>query len=221
MTHKDKSAFERLRYRSRTTVQETGANPLYLTVGRLDWQLGDRSLSAPLILVPVHVKGIVQPLKIELDEGGAVTLNHSLMEKLRLEFGFAPTGLGDLPALGRNGETVDVAAVLQRVREAIADAGLPFRVEGEAQLAVIQFTGYLLWRELDEHWEQLLRRPLGGTSRSRPRTASPVASPSPPGGRPRRRRRGGAGADRRVAGNGRRRGSGRADLRPRGAARDR
>ena len=37
----------RLRYRARTAIKETGANPLYVTLGRLDWQLGDRDLSAP------------------------------------------------------------------------------------------------------------------------------------------------------------------------------
>lgn len=59
-----------------------------------------------------------------------------------------------------SGEGVDVDAVIRRVREAIAESGLPFRVESEARLAVIAFTGYLLWRDLDEHWETFLERPL-------------------------------------------------------------
>ena len=42
-----KAAMARLRYRARTTIQETGANPLYVTLGRLDWQLGDRELQRP------------------------------------------------------------------------------------------------------------------------------------------------------------------------------
>ena len=46
------------------------------------------------------------------------------------------------------------------MREAIAASGLPFRVESEARLAVIAFTGYLLWRDLDAHWERFLERPL-------------------------------------------------------------
>ena len=155
-----KAAMTRLRYRARTAIQETGANPLYVTLGRLDWQLGDRDLSAPLLLAPVQVKGVVLPFRIAFDESGAVTLNHSLMEKLRLEFGFTVPGLTEqLPTLPGT-EHVDVGEVVRRVREAIAASGLPFRVESEARLAVIAFTGYLLWRDLDAHWERFLERPL-------------------------------------------------------------
>jgi hypothetical protein len=82
------------------------------------------------------------------------------MEKLRLEFGFTVPGLTDqLPTLPGT-EHVDVDAVIRQVREAIAASGLPFRVESEARLAVIAFTGYLLWRDLDTHWERFLERPL-------------------------------------------------------------
>ena len=82
------------------------------------------------------------------------------MEKLRLEFGFTVPGLTEqLPTLPGT-EHVDVGEVVRRVREAIAASGLPFRVESEARLAVIAFTGYLLWRDLDAHWERFLERPL-------------------------------------------------------------
>ncbi|MEO7236528.1 MAG: DUF4011 domain-containing protein, partial [Lapillicoccus sp.] len=158
-----KAAMARLRYRARTTIQETGANPLYVTLGRLDWQLGDRELSAPLLLAPVEIKGVVMPFRVAFDESGAVTLNRSLMEKLRLEFGFTVPGLDELPTIpgaDGHGEHVDVDAVVRLVREAIAASGLPFRVESEARLAVIGFTGYLLWRDLDQHWERFLERPL-------------------------------------------------------------
>ncbi|MEP6651004.1 MAG: DUF4011 domain-containing protein [Lapillicoccus sp.] len=155
-----KAAMTRLRYRARTAIQETGANPLYVTLGRLDWQLGGRDVSAPVLLAPVQVKGVVMPFRIAFDESGAVTLNHSLMEKLRLEFGFTVPGLSEqLPTLPGT-EHVDVGEVVRRMREAIAASGLPFRVESEARLAVIAFTGYLLWRDLDAHWERFLERPL-------------------------------------------------------------
>ncbi len=153
------AAMNRLRYRARTAIQETGANPLFVTLGRLDWKLGDRELSAPLLLAPVEIRGVVMPFRVGYDESGAVTLNRSLMEKLRLETGFVVDGLDELPARA-DGEGVDVDAVIRRVREAIASSGLAFRVESEAQLAIIGFTGYLLWRDLDEHWETFLERPL-------------------------------------------------------------
>jgi hypothetical protein len=153
----------RLRYRARTGLQETGANPLALTLGRLDWKLGDRDLTAPLLLAPVELKGIAAPFKIVADETSGVTLNLSLLEKLRVEFGFVVPGLAELPVrpAGSRGEGgVDVDEVVRRVRQALLDAGLPFTVETEARLAIVGFTGYLLWRDLDEHWERFLAQPV-------------------------------------------------------------
>ena len=155
-----KEAMQRLRTRARTSWQETGANPLALTLGRLDWQLGDRRLAAPLLIAPVEIRGVVQPFKIDFDASGEITLNLSLMEKLRLEFGFTVPGLsGDLPTR-TDGDGVDVDAVITMVREAIATAELEFRVESEARLAILSFTGYLLWRDLDQCWEKFLAKPL-------------------------------------------------------------
>lgn len=152
-------AFARVRYRARTGRQETGANPLMLTLGRLDWQLGDRELAAPLLLLPVDIKGVVMPYRLAADQTGSLSLNLSLLEKLRVEFGFTVPALAELP-IRSAGDGVDVDAVVRHVREAIAESGLPFRVESEARLIIGGFTGFLLWRDLDEHWQRFASRPL-------------------------------------------------------------
>ena len=152
-------AFARVRYRARTGRQETGANPLMLTLGRLDWQLGDRELAAPLLLLPVDIKGVVMPYRLAADQTGSLSLNLSLLEKLRVEFGFTVPALAELPRRS-SGEGIDVDAVVRQVREAIAESGLPFRVESEARLIIGGFTGFLLWRDLDEHWQRFAAQPL-------------------------------------------------------------
>ncbi|MFT4163874.1 MAG: DUF3320 domain-containing protein [Microlunatus sp.] len=152
-------AFARVRYRARTGRQETGANPLMLTLGRLDWKLGDRELAAPLLLLPVDIKGVVMPYRLAADQTGSLSLNLSLLEKLRVEFGFTVPALAELP-LRSSGDGVDVDAVVRHVREAIAESGLPFRVESEARLIIGGFTGFLLWRDLDELWQRFATRPL-------------------------------------------------------------
>ena len=157
-------AFARLRYRARTGREETGANPLMLTLGRLDWELGDRKLAAPLLLYPIDIKGVVMPFRLAADPAGGIAINLSLLEKLRVEFGFTVPGLDELPPRlhreGADGEGVDVAAAIRIFREAIAASGLAFRVESEARLIIGGFTGFLLWRDLDEHWERFAERPL-------------------------------------------------------------
>ncbi len=149
----------RLRYRARTGREETGANPLMLVLGRLDWRLGDRELTAPLLLMPVEIRGLVMPYRIAADPSGSVGINLSLLQKLQLEFGFSAPQLTELP-LRPDGEGVDVDAVLRMFREALAAAGLAFRVESEARLIIGGFTGYLLWRDLDQHWGDFADRPL-------------------------------------------------------------
>ncbi len=150
---------ERLRYRARTSLQESGANLLTLTFGRLDWTLGDKQLSSPLLIAPAELRGVLGPPKLALDPAGQMTLNLSLVEKLRMEFGLTIPALAELPVVAETG-LVDVPEVLRRVRSAIADAGLPMRVDADARLAIIAFTGYLLWRDLENHWEELLTAPL-------------------------------------------------------------
>ena len=49
---------------------------------------------------------------------------------------------------------------LARTRQSLAASGLAFRVESEARLIIGGFTGFLLWRDLDEHWSSFVRRPL-------------------------------------------------------------
>lgn len=151
-------AVESLRSRARTIVQETGANPLMLTLGTVQWQLGGRELSAPLVLCPVQATSTMMPFRVGRDEAGEITVNLSLLEKLRLEYGLEIPELDVVPRTADGG--VDVDAILRIARVALNNHGLPFRVVSDARLVVAQFTGYLLWRDLDQHWAEFCTAPL-------------------------------------------------------------
>ena len=103
------------------------------------------------------------PFRLAADPASGIAINLSLLEKLRVEFGFTVPALEDMPVrqrAGADGDGVDVAAAIRIFREAIAASGLAFRVESEARLIIGGFTGFLLWRDLDEHWERFAGRPL-------------------------------------------------------------
>ena len=68
-----------------------------------------------MLLLPVDIKGVVMPYRLAADPTGAVTVNLSLLEKLRVEFGFAAPGLDELPTR-TDGEGIDVEAVVHRFR---------------------------------------------------------------------------------------------------------
>ena len=149
----------RLAYRVRTIAEETGANNLYLALGSLVWTLDDQQFRSPLVLVPVRLttRGRHGPYRIELDESGTSTPNYCLLEKLRQVHGLNVPGLAE-PAVDSSG--IDLDAAFRSVRTALADAGLGYRVEQTADLAVLAFAKFRLWKDLDDAWPEFLRSSL-------------------------------------------------------------
>ncbi|MGR6965238.1 DUF4011 domain-containing protein [Geodermatophilus sp. URMC 61] len=148
-----------LAYKAKTVREETGANNLYLALGSLVWELDGRPLRSPLVLVPVTLTPTSRNgvYRLALDDTGSSTPNHCLLEKLRQVHGLAVPGLTEP---GEDGAGIDLDEALQAMRQALAEAGLPHRVEATADLAVLQFAKYRLWRDLDEHWADLTANPL-------------------------------------------------------------
>ena len=148
-----------LAYRARTIAEETGANNLYLSLGTLVWELDGRPLRSPLVLVPVLLRaaGRGGQYRLTLDEAGSSTPNYCLLEKLRQLHGFEVPGLAD-PAADDAG--IDLEGAFAAVRRAIADHGLAYRVEPTADLAILQFAKFRLWKDLDENWAAFAANPL-------------------------------------------------------------
>ncbi|MBB5164134.1 DUF4011 domain-containing protein [Mycobacterium sp. AZCC_0083] len=152
----------KLRYlanKAKTIREETGANNLYLAFGMLAWQYNDRPLRSPLVLVPVTLSTTNRGERyvITIDEAGASTPNYCLVEKLRTAIGL------EVAALSRPDEDasgIDLTGTFDAVRQAIADAKLPFRVEDTVHLSILQFAKFPLWKDLDESWKELSRNTL-------------------------------------------------------------
>ncbi|ADB76249.1 DUF4011 domain-containing protein [Geodermatophilus obscurus] len=165
-----------LAYRAKTVREETGANNLYLALGSLVWELDGRPLRSPLALVPVTLTPTSRNgvYRLALDDTGSSTPNHCLLEKLRQVHGLSVPGLTEPTD---DGAGIDLDEALQVMRQALADAGLPHRVEPTADLAVLQFAKYRLWKDLDEHWADLTASPLVHHLVHRPTEA--FADPAP------------------------------------------
>ncbi|MEQ3554640.1 DUF4011 domain-containing protein [Pseudonocardia nematodicida] len=167
-----------LAHKARTITDETGANNLYLALGTLVWDLDGRTLRSPLILVPV----VLTPARrggryrLSLDEAGSSTPNFCLVEKLRRTHGLTVPGLAE-PAEDEAG--IDLDAAFEATRRVIAERGLNFRVEPTADLAVLQFAKFRLWRDLDESWATFAQNPLVSHLLHTPTEAfaDPVADP--------------------------------------------
>lgn len=142
---------------ARLALEENGTNTLFAAVGVLEWretEHSDRTLRAPLLLVPVELKrkSVIEGFQLRrLDED--TRLNITLIEMLRQHFKKEIPGLDPLPE-DENG--VDVAAVFRLLRAAVRD--LPgWEVKSELWLGQFSFTKFLLWKDLADRLDDLAR----------------------------------------------------------------
>ncbi|WP_311260490.1 DUF3320 domain-containing protein [Microbacterium sp. WCS2018Hpa-9] len=172
------SRLRALAYKARTIAEETGANNLYVAFGMLRWRFNDRDLRSPLILVPVTLEpaGRGSVFRIRVDETGESTPNYCLLEKLRVTHGIRIPGLEN-PAKDEAG--INLAAAFAAARQGLAEARLPFTVEDSADLSILQFGKYRLWKDLDESWETFTSNPLVKHLVHTPTAAFEDPSPSP------------------------------------------
>jgi very-short-patch-repair endonuclease len=141
---------------ARTTLQEGGANTLFLALGFLNWTRDDKAgqkFKAPLILIPVslHRKSARSGFTVCLHEDEP-RLNPTLIEMLRQDLNLN-LGIidGDLP---RDDAGLDIARIWKIVSHAVRDIK-GWEVSDEAVLASFSFAKYLMWVDLAQRTEQL------------------------------------------------------------------
>ena len=167
---------------ARTTLQEGGANTLYVALGFLSWNRDDKPGSkyrAPLILVPVtlHRKSMRSGFTLTLHDDEP-RFNPTLIEMLRQDFkldlGIAD---GELP---RDDLGLDVTAVWKTVSRAVKDIK-GWEVAEDVVLAMFSFAKYLMWKDLTERTDQLRENPVVKHLIDTPREIYPqgVSFPNP------------------------------------------
>lgn len=145
---------------ARTAMEENGTNTLYAAVGILEWretEHSDRTLRAPILLVPVELKrkSVLEGFALRrIDEESR--LNVTLMEMLRQHFQLNIGGLDPLP---EDESGVDVARVFRVFRDAVRDLR-GWELKEEVWLGQFSFTKFLLWNDLTTRLPQLVRNPV-------------------------------------------------------------
>ena len=141
---------------ARTTLQEGGANTLFLALGFLNWTRDDKAgqkYKAPLILIPVslHRKSARSGFTVCLHEDEP-RFNPTLVEMLRQDFDLN-LGIvdGDLP---RDDAGLDIARIWRIVSHAVRDVK-GWEVSDEVVLASFSFAKYLMWVDLAQRTDQL------------------------------------------------------------------
>ncbi|MGB3970121.1 MAG: DUF4011 domain-containing protein, partial [Planctomycetota bacterium] len=144
---------------ARTSLEESGANTLYLAIGFLKWfetPQSQKARRAPLLLLPLVVErlSVQDGFRYVLDDAEP-RLNRTLLQFLRHDFELR-VELGETPPEGDLG--VDVAAVLDAFRRAVLDQPR-WEIEASACIAFFSFTKYLMWLDLADR-DGLLQSPV-------------------------------------------------------------
>ncbi|WP_158453649.1 DUF3320 domain-containing protein [Paenibacillus beijingensis] len=133
---------------SRSSLEENGANTLYLALGLLKWyetNVSELPRYAPLVLIPVDIVRKSSRLGYVIrgrDEEPQI--NITLLEMLRQDFGIQIGGLDPLP---RDDNGVDLKGIFTVIRHALMQMSR-WDVEESAYLGLFSFGQFVMWNDI-------------------------------------------------------------------------
>ena len=143
-----------------SSLEENGANTLYLALGLLRWyetRSSERPRYAPLVLLPIEIvrKSAVKGYVIRLRDEEA-QMNITLLEMLKQDFGIA---VGSLEPLPQDEHGVDLRKVYTVIRRAVMDQPRWDVVE-TAFLGIFSFSQFVMWNDIRNRVDDLQKNPL-------------------------------------------------------------
>ena len=142
---------------ARKSMEENGANTLYIALGFLRWyesEVSERARYAPLILVPVELSRKVRTggyvVRMRQEE---VRVNITLLEMLRQFYGISIPGMDPLL---EDGNGIDLALVFRTVRRSVMEKSR-WDVEEFAFLGLFSFSRFIMWNDIHSRSRELMR----------------------------------------------------------------
>jgi hypothetical protein len=142
---------------SKVSLEENGANTLYLALGFLKWfetAVSQVSRYAPLVLLPIEIirksskRGYIIRSRDEEPH-----MNITLLEMLKQDFGIEISGLDPLP---KDGQGIDLKRILNVIRQSVMN--LPkWDVVEEAYLGIFSFNRFIMWNDIRNRSEDLAK----------------------------------------------------------------
>lgn len=140
---------------SRLSIEENGANTLYLALGFLKWYETPQSELArysPILLLPIEIirKSAQLGYVIRSREEDTI-MNITLLEMLKQDFGIIIKGLDELP---RDDSGVDVVKIFKIIRRGIMSQPR-WDLEEHAFIGIFSFSKFIMWNDLNKNAEKL------------------------------------------------------------------
>lgn len=147
-------ALKNLYRTSRTSIEENGANSLFLALGMLRWYEAEKSIQpryAPILLLPVDIirrSGNVYVIRKRDEE---IILNITLVEFLKQNFKINLDLLKELP---KDDSGVDVKKIFTIIRRAIIEQK-KWNVQEESMLGLFSFNKFVMWNDIHTNADKL------------------------------------------------------------------
>lgn len=144
---------------AKTSMEENGANTLFLACGFLKWYEKDRKepCYAPILLIPVELVkkfGIKYTMR-RRDED--VQFNVTVSEKLRQDFKIEFDSFSkDLPS---DEHGVDVNAVFAKVKEAVSSLK-GWEIIESCVLGLFSFSQFVMWNDMHSHRDSIAKNKI-------------------------------------------------------------
>ena len=145
---------------SKSSLEENGANTLYLALGLLRWYENEKSVKpryAPIILLPIEMirKSAAQGYVIRLRDFEP-QMNVTMLEMLKQEFSISIGGLDPLPT---DDHGVDVAKVFSIIRNAVMSEKR-WDILSSAYLGIFSFSQFVMWNDIRNRSDDLARNKI-------------------------------------------------------------
>ena len=147
--------------KTKSILEDGGANTLYLAIGFLNWRKNDKTdkiYHAPLVLYPVKLDrtSIQNGVKLSAHEDES-RFNTTLSEMLKQDFNIVLPDLDNELPTDESG--LDIQKIWNVVKEAVANND-GFEVVEEVVLGHFSFNKYLMWKDLTDRTEEMLNHPI-------------------------------------------------------------
>lgn len=145
---------------SKLSIEENGANTLYIALGLLKWYESERSQKAryaPLLLMPVEIirKGGNQGYVIRRRDE-ETQMNITILEKLSQDFQIRIAGLETLPT---DDHGIDTRKVFTIIRKGIMNQSR-WDVLESAYIGIFSFAQFVMWNDIKNRADDLARNKI-------------------------------------------------------------
>lgn len=155
-------AAKALSRKANTSLEESGCNPLFLTLGLIRWYDNEISANhakgemyAPLFLLPVRIPkrrtGNTYVLEYDYDEIG---LNQTLFEYFKQNFHLDFSSLNELPK--KEDGKIDLRMIYNEIRRIITPMKNWLLLENPSILSLFSFSHFVMWSDLKNNKDIML-----------------------------------------------------------------